>query len=107
MAHRGQPIYAKYIAADASGQPVSDDEANHTLVWTKDGTPSAPTNSPTAIAGDPGAYQVLLTATETDAADGKIGGSSSTSGVTLIGQVYTFDASVNAEGRILAQSPNR
>lgn len=111
MATRAKAFYARYKAVNATtGVPMPGDVANHTLRWVKDGTPSAPTNSPSEIDATnlPGVYQVLITAQEADADSGHLSGTSSTSDIVIIGTEYAFEtdpARVISGGNIIHLSP--
>lgn len=88
MANRAVSQVVMYRAWDTStNTPKTGDVANHTLRWNKDGSASAPTNSPSEqdATNQPGIYKLTLTATETDCVEGTLAGKSSTANVFLFG----------------------
>lgn len=87
MATRGVSITVTYLAWDtAANAPKTNDVANHTLRWLKDGTPAAPTNAASEVdaTNAPGVYKVTTTTTEADANLGRLAGKSSTANVVII-----------------------
>lgn len=94
MATRAQGMTIEYHAWDTSANaPKTGDNANHTLRWIKDGTSSAPANSPAEVdaTNAKGVYKLTLTSTETDCLYGKLAGVSSTANVALFGPAIGFD----------------
>lgn len=94
MPSYGQSVTLQYTAWNTSTNAyVTGDSANHTLRWVKDGTASAPTNSPSEVdaTNAPGIYKVVLTSTEAQCQVGTLAGKSSTSNVILIGITVTFE----------------
>jgi len=99
MATRAVGMTIQYVAWDTSaGAGKTGDVANHTLRWIKDGTASAPTNSPSEVdsANCPGIYKITLTSTETDCNIGTLAGKSSTSSVSIIPVTIQFERLPNA-----------
>lgn len=94
MASRGQSIVITYVAWDTSSNiGKTGDVANHTLRWIKDGTASAPTNSPSEIdaTNSPGVYKITLTAAECTCNSGTLAGKSSSANVSIMPQSVTFE----------------
>jgi hypothetical protein len=94
MATRAVSTVVTYRAWDTSANaPKTGDVANHTLRWIKDGTSSAPTNSPSEVdaTNAKGTYKLTLTSTETDCTYGTLAGVSSTSNVSLFGIQIAFE----------------
>lgn len=94
MASRAVATTITYRAWDTSANAAkTGDSANHTLRWIKDGTASAPTNSPAEVdsVNAPGVYKLALTSTETDCVCGTLAGKSSTANVSIIGAQFAFD----------------
>jgi len=94
MASRGQTITIEYYAWDTAANVYkTGDVANHTLRWTKDGTASAPTNSPAEVdaTNKPGAYKLVLTGTEATCDIGILGGKSSTANIVLAPTHVSFE----------------
>lgn len=87
MAVRGEGLTITYFALDTrTSAGKTGDAANHTLRWTKDGTPAAPTNSPAEVDATncPGLYSLALTDAEANCEAGTLGGKSSTANVVII-----------------------
>lgn len=94
MASRGQGVTVTYVAWDVNANaPKDGDVFNHTLRWIKDGTASAPTNSPSQVdaTNAPGVYRLALTATETTCDVGTLAGKSSTANVVIIPLTISFE----------------
>lgn len=94
MASRAQSITITYVAWDSvANTPKTGDVANHTLRWVKDGTASAPTNTPTEVdsVNAPGLYKLVLTASECTCDFGCLGGKSSTANVVILPSLVTFE----------------
>lgn len=70
MALYGEAITVSYYCWNKStGQPVTGDNANHTVVLIRDGVVAAPANTPMEVSSSsaPGWYKIALTATEMQA----------------------------------------
>lgn len=83
-----------YVAWDSSASAgKTGDVGNHTLRWVKDGTSSAPTNTPTEVdsTNAPGIYKLTLTATETQTPFGLLCGKSSTANVVIAPVSLSFE----------------
>ena len=94
MAARGQGITVTYVAWDtANNAGKTGDVANHTLRWVKDGTASAPSNSPAEVdaTNAPGVYKLALTGTEMTMDCGTLSGKSSTANVVIIPLTVTTE----------------
>jgi hypothetical protein len=96
MASRGQPLWVPYRAWDkANNQPAIADDGHHTLRWWKDGYAGPLDNAGTVTEIDPavmpGVYAVLLSASETAANVGILGGVSSTPGVVILPTPISFE----------------
>ena len=94
MASRGQSITITYKAWNTGTQAFqTGDASNHTLRWIKDGTASAPTNSPSEVdsTNAPGIYKLVLTGTETTCNTGTLAGKSSTSNVKIFPVDIAFE----------------
>lgn len=95
MPSRGiSSLIVTYIAWDTVANTTkSGDVFNHTLRWIKDGTSSAPTNSPSEVdaTNAPGVYKITLTGTETTCDIGTLAGKSSTANVTIIPLTISFE----------------
>ena len=94
MADRGISITVPYVAWDTNANAGrTGDVANHTLRMLRDGVLTALTNAPTegSAAFLPGAYQVVLTAAEADAAIIMLGGVSSTGNVSIMPVTIQFE----------------
>jgi len=94
MASRAQTITIEYYAWDTSANGYkTGDVANHTLRWTKDGTSSAPTNSPAEVdaTNKPGAYKLVITGTEATCNVGILGGKSSTANIVIVPTHISFE----------------
>ncbi len=94
MPSRGQSITITYIAWDTNANVgKSGDVANHTLRWVKDGTSSAPSNSPSEIdaTNAPGAYKIALSSAECTCHTGVLVGKSSTANVSIIPASIAFE----------------
>lgn len=94
MASRGQGVTVTYVAWDVNANmPKDGDVFNHTLRWIKDGTASAPTNSPSQVdaTNSPGVYKLTLTGTETTCDVGTLSGKSSTANVVIIPLTISFE----------------
>lgn len=94
MASRGQGVTVTYVAWDVNANaPKDGDVFNHTLRWIKDGTSSAPTNSPSQVdaTNAPGVYRLALTSTETTCDVGTLAGKSSTANVVIIPLTISFE----------------
>ena len=94
MPSRGQTITITYTAWDTvNNVGKTGDSANHTLLWVKDGTSAAPTNSPAEVdaTNAPGIYKLVLTGTECTCDSGTLCGKSSTSNVSIVSKDYTFE----------------
>lgn len=92
-----QTVY--YVAWDTSANaPKTGDVSNHTLRWVKDGTASAPTNSPAEVdaTNAPGWYKLTVTATEAQCLKGLVAGKSSTGGVVIFGMIEALVRLPNA-----------
>lgn len=105
MATYGKQMTVCYVAWDsAAGSPKTGDVANHTLRWIKDGTSSAPSNSPSEVdsTNAPGVYKITLTATEAQTPFGVLAGKSATAGVVVAPVSVSFenipDAAPGANG---------
>lgn len=105
MAIYGKEFTICYVAWDSAlGSGKTGDVANHTLRWVKDGTASAPTNSPSEVdaTNTPGIYKLTLTATETSTPFGVLAGKSSTASVVISPVAISFervpDAAPGASG---------
>ena len=95
MSVRGLAHTVAYLAWDTSANtPKTGDVANHTLRVIKDGTSSAPTNSPSEVdaTNAPGVYKITLTATECTADGLVLCGKSSTANVAISPLVLTFES---------------
>lgn len=94
MPSRGQSVVLTYIAWDTNANVgKTGDVANHTLRWIKDGTSSAPTNSPSEIdaTNAPGAYKLTMTTAECTCDTGTLAGKSSTANVSIVPVSITFE----------------
>ncbi len=96
MASRGVPLRLHYVAwNNATGQGQTGDALHHTLRWLKDGVAAAPQQAGTIVEADAtylkGTYTVDLTASETDAAVGLLGGISSTANVVIWPTAISFE----------------
>lgn len=94
MASRGQSITVTYKAWDVvNNVGKTGDVANHTLRWIKDGTSSAPTNSPSEVDATnlPGVYKLVLTTAECTCDYGVLGGKSSTANIIIIEVAIDFE----------------
>lgn len=99
MALYGQSMTISYIAWNTFlNRGATGDAANHTLRWVKDGTSSAPTNTPSEVdaTNAPGVYKIVLTATETQALYGTLAGKSATADVSLMPVSVAFERLPNA-----------
>lgn len=99
MATYGVETVVQFVAWDtAANAGKTGDVANFTLRWVKDGTSAAPTNSPAEVdaTNAPGVYKITLTAAETQAVCGTLGGKSATAGVVIIPVTLTFSRLPNA-----------
>ncbi len=88
MAWRNRSLTLYYRAWDTEANaPITGDVANHTLRVIKDGTASAPTNSPAEVDATncPGEYKLVLTAAEMNGENIRLAGKSSTTGVVIFG----------------------
>lgn len=80
---RGESITQNYRAVSAvTGQPISGDQANHTLKITADGVQVSPAHSPASLGS--GEYSLVLNAGENDGEFMSITGTSSTGSVLVI-----------------------
>ncbi len=94
MPSYGTSVILTYVAWDTNANVgKSGDVANHTLRWIKDGTSSAPTNSPSEIdaTNAPGAYKLTLTTGECTCQVGTLVGKSSTANVSIIPISVSFE----------------
>lgn len=94
MASRGQSIVVTYVAWDTvNNVGKTGDVANHTLRWIKDGTASAPTNSPSEIdaTNAPGVYKLTLTTAECTCDSGTLAGKSSSANISIMPKDVTFE----------------
>lgn len=94
MALYGVSLTLTYIAWDTDNNiGKTGDASNHTLRWIKDGTASAPTNSPVEVdaTNAPGIYKITLTTTETEATYGTLAGKSSSSNVSILPVSVAFE----------------
>lgn len=94
MASRGQSITVVYYAFDTVANAYkTGDVANHAIRVIKDGTDAAATNSPAEVssANDPGAYKLVLTASECTADSVVVSGKSSTANIIIIPRHVTFE----------------
>jgi len=110
MASYGVAQTITYNAWDTSDNSwKTGDVANHTLYWTKDGTASAVTNSPSEVdaTNKPGEYKVVLTVAEAQCIQGTLHGKSSTSNIILIPTRVSFvPQTVSAEFEELNSTMN-
>jgi hypothetical protein len=108
MAIHGVALTLTYVAWDTSANSgKTGDVANHTLRWVKDGTSSAPTNSPAEVDATncPGVYKIALTAAECQAVFGTLCGKSSTADVSIMPVSVAFEqAGFIASGTVSAAS---
>jgi len=94
MPSYGASVVLTYVAWDTNANVgKSGDVANHTLRWIKDGTSSAPTNSPSEIdaTNAPGAYKLTMTTGECTCQVGTLVGKSSTANVSIIPISVSFE----------------
>lgn len=100
MATRSVEMTITYVAWESGSVNAgkTGDVGNHTLRWVKDGTSSAPTNSPSEIDSTnlPGLYKITLTSTETNCNIGVLGGKSSTANVSIVPITIQFERLPNA-----------
>jgi hypothetical protein len=85
----------------------TEDNANFTLRWIKDGTAAAPTNSCSEIDATnlPGIYKITLTAAECTCLIGTLAGKSSTAGVVIIPVTVPFRArNIRTETTVIESS---
>jgi len=82
------------------------DAGNLTLRWVKDGTSSAPANSPAEVdaTNAPGLYKLVLTATECQCKIGTLGGKSSTSYCAVIPETVTFEQPADIADAVLDEA---
>lgn len=94
MPSYSQSVTLTYVAWDtvANGGKTGD-VANHTLRWIKNGTSSAPTNSPSEVdaTNAPGVYKLVLTSAECSCNVGTLAGKSSTANVSVIPITVSFE----------------
>lgn len=94
MPSYSQSVTLTYVAWDTSANSgKTGDVANHTLRWIKDGTSSAPTNTPTEVdaTNAPGVYKLTLTSGECSCNVGTLAGKSSTANITIIPVTLSFE----------------
>jgi len=90
MAAYGVPITLTYTAWDETNKVYkTGDVANHTLSLIRNGVATPPTNTPAEVSS--GKYRIAVTAAEAQCLSLELGGTSSTSGVVLIGPTVLFD----------------
>lgn len=94
MPSKGKPVHVPYFALDTVNRTgKTGDVANHTLSWNVDGVRSALTNTPTEIdaTNSKGAYDILLTAAESNNDIAMLTGESSTSDIEIIPVTIVFE----------------
>jgi len=82
------------------------DAGNLTLRWVKDGTSSAPTNSPSEVdaTNAPGLYKLVLTAAECQCKIGTLAGKSSTAYCAVIPEAITFEQQADIADAVLDEA---
>lgn len=110
MPSSGQTVTLTYYAFDTSANAYkTGDAANHTLYWTKDGTPTLATNAGAEVDAThkPGEYKCVMTAAEATCQVGTLGGKSSTANIILISAQIAFEnlptAAFPATGGLITQ----
>lgn len=105
MSTRATSITISYQAWDTSANAgKTGDSGNHTLRWVKDGTSSAPANSPAEVDATncPGLYKLVLTGTECTCDYGTLHGKSSTANISIMPISVSFEAATPDNASIAA-----